>query len=438
MIRYVWTALLFAGVFMPGITARTYGQAVDTTLTLGTLARFDATCDEHGRAIWGESLCGPIVLVHAPTRAAIANASDPEGRFGRRQQAWFGSLPAGLLTANTAVSWAGTRWAMVLLPLPADEFDRLALLAHEAFHRVQPALGLSGRDAQNPHLDEQQGRLWLRMELRALHAALRQDDAVGPGALHDALHFRAHRHRIFPGADSLEALLEREEGLAEYTGVVFAMSVLGVDSLTPVLRSVERADRSRSYVRTLGYATGPALGLLLDRHAPGWRPFAGERSLAHMLAEAVDFDGADTLATSVVSRAASYGYAQVAAEESERARAAAAQQADIRARLVEGPVLLLTQNDLQASFNPGELVPVPSHGTYYPTGTFQAAWGRLVVSAGGALMSPDWQTLRVPAPAAGALPGGSRIEGDGWSLELERGWTAVPAAGGGWLLVAEK
>jgi hypothetical protein len=438
MIRYARAGLLLAAMLMPGLTGRAYGQAVDTVSALSALARFEAACDEQGRAIWGQPLCGPMVLVHAPTRVAIANVSDPEGRFEVCQDAWFGSLPAGMLTANTAVSWGGTRWAMVLLPLPTDEFDRLALLAHEAFHRVQPALGLSGRDAQNLHLDEEQGRLWLRLELRALHAALRQDDALSRGALHDALHFRAHRHRLFPGADSLEALLEREEGLAEYTGAVFAMSVLGAD-VAPVLRALERSDRSRSYVRALGYATGPALGLLLDRHAPGWRESAGERSLADVLADAVDFDGRDTLgASDVVSRAASYGYGEVAAEESERARAAAAQQADIRARLLEGPVLLLRQNDLQASFNPGELVPVPSHGTYYPTGTFQAAWGRLVVSAGGALMSPDWQTLRVPAPAAGALPGGGRIEGDGWSLELERGWTAVPAAGGGWLLVPEK
>ncbi len=32
---------------------------------------------------------------------------------------------------------------MVLLPVPADEYSRLRLLAHESFHRGQPALAFA-------------------------------------------------------------------------------------------------------------------------------------------------------------------------------------------------------------------------------------------------------------------------------------------------------
>jgi hypothetical protein len=408
-------------------------QSVDTVAASAALNTFGANCRAVGEKLWRHSLCGPHVLVHPPTRTALASRPDPGGAFAPVSGVYAGRLPDGMMTANTAVEWGGQTWAMVLLPLPADEFARLSLLAHEAFHRIQSSLGFPGRDAQSPHLDQEQGRLWLRMELRALAAALRDDGARGDSALHDALHFRAHRHHLYPGADTLEALLERHEGLAEYTGVKFAMAVLGVD-LDPVLRGLDRFERRRTYVRSFGYATGPALGLLLDRHAPGWRVEAGQRPLAQLLADAVSFDTVAASA-SMPDRATPYGYEQAVAEESERAYATAARLADIHARLVAGPVVLLEQTDLRASFNPNELVPLPDNATYYPTGTFQASWGTLSVTGGGAVVAGDWRTVRVPAAAARMEADGRALAGDGWKLELATGWTARPDAGGGWRVV---
>lgn len=111
-------------------------QVPDTAVAVNALSLFAATCESQGQALWNHSLCGPIILVHAPSRAAITNAPAPGGTFHRHGDYWLGELPAGLPTANTALQWGDTRWTMVLLPLPADEFTRMALLAHEAFHRV--------------------------------------------------------------------------------------------------------------------------------------------------------------------------------------------------------------------------------------------------------------------------------------------------------------
>jgi hypothetical protein len=414
-------------------------QAVGSALAVTALTRFAAACDAEGRALWGRPLCGPVVLVHAPSRAAISNAPDPDGDFQRRGDFWFGELPAALPTANTSVHWGDAAWAMVLLPLPRDEFAYLSLIAHEAFHRIQPDLGLGARDAQNPHLDEQEARVWFRLELRALAAALRSPSG-GTAEIRDALAFRARRHRIFPGADTLEAQLERHEGLAEYTGIVFAQRATAA-GLEPVLQLLHDFERRRSFVRSLGYGTGPALGLLLDRHAPGWRAHAARRPLHELLAEAVGFTGRaiDAAVGAVIDadvRALAYGYPELRAEEAARAAEATARLADIRQRVMDGPVLLLAQADLRASFNPGELVPVADAGTYYPTGTFQAAWGTLVVTRGGALLSPDWQRLRVPLH--GARRTGPIVEGDGWRLELADGWTTVAVPGGDWRAARSK
>jgi hypothetical protein len=198
-------------------------------------------------------------------------------------------------------------------------------------------------------------------------------------------------------------------------------------------------ERRPSFVRALGYATGPAIGLLLDSQMPDWRHRVASQSLSDLLAEASGFDmaGARTLPhDSAVARARRYGYDAVAAEEAQRAAAAAARDADIRARLLTGSVLLLEQRDLQASFNPNELVPVADAGTYYPTGTFSAAWGSVRVSSGGALVAPDWRSLRLPAEDLQLVAAGREATAPGWRLELAPGWRLVRATDGTWRAVS--
>ncbi len=79
---------------------------------------------------------------------------------------------------------------------------------------------------------------------------------------------------------------------------------------------------------------------------------------------------------------------------------------------------------MNRNFNPQTLVPMPPYGTYYPTGTFAADWGKLQVESGGALVSPDNRSLRIPAPLdLEARP----IRGPGWVLQLAPGWTIRPS-----------
>ncbi len=106
-------------------------------------------------------------------------------------------------------------------------------MMHELFHRVQDELGFPAANPANAHLDEMAGRLWLRLELEALRAALGSEGEEQTGHIRNALVFRARRHGLFDGAAVKEAALERNEGLAEYTG--------------------------------------PIYGILLDSRGPGWR-----------------------------------------------------------------------------------------------------------------------------------------------------------------------
>ena len=88
---------------------------------------------------------------------------------------------------------------------------------------------------------------------------------------------------------------------------------------------------------------------------------------------------------------------------------------------------------LARSFNPNTLEAFGTEGTVYPTGTFSAEWGALEVERGGGLVAADYQSLRVPLPAdTSARP----IRGDGWTLELAKGWHLRAGARAGDLEVA--
>ncbi|HEX6536960.1 MAG TPA: hypothetical protein VF041_20410 [Gemmatimonadaceae bacterium] len=439
-----------AGTLLLACASGAAAQRIDSAATLAALHDYRAACAADGGRTWGRSLCGPVALVDRATRVVIASDSVAGRAFLPYAGAFITTLPADILLANTSFTWEGRQWAMVMLPLPGDRFARTALLVHESFHREQDSLGLVGGDPPNPQLDEMEGRRWFRLELRALAAALDSLPTSERGARRcaaDALLFRARRHALYPGADSLESALEIREGLAEYTGERLAMALTG-EGPSRVARAVRAYQAYPSYVRSFEYATGPALGLLLDRFAPDWRSEVRQSSgPAHLLATALRWrpPSPTVLARLAERRAAFYGGAEVAREEATRDSVRRAQLADYRARLLDGPSIVLRQSTLSRSFNPSELVSFDSASTVYPTGTFTAPWGSLVVTrgggggGGGALVSNDFSWLRVQAPAT--PPADARtIEGPGWTLTLAPGWSlrAVPSRPGTFEVVGER
>ena len=396
---------------------------------LSELAR---VCESDGMLLWRKSLCGPVVLVNPSTHDAIANRPDPGAQFRKDGDVFVGLFPRQFTPANTSIRWSDQDWATILLPLPADPFDRIKLLVHESFHRVQPALGLSAPDTPDPCLDTEPGRLWFRLELRALAAGLRSEGASARQSASDAMLFRIYRHRVCPGSELIDAGLEKQEGLAEYTGVFVAMRETG-ESIRRPARLVEAFEDTGAYARSFAYATGPALGLLLDRYAPGWRPKAVSAALDSLLISALHIQTTQ-LETTARRRAAVYGYTAVASAEREREQLHQALLAELKSKFLDGPVLEFPPApEMMRNFNPSTLVPFPPHGTYYPTGTFSANWGKLQVESGGALLASDNRSLRVTAPIdSNARP----VRGAGWTLEIAPGWTVRPSKTPGSFVVA--
>jgi len=405
-------------------------QRIDTARAMTALREANIVCHRDDGALWGRSLCGPIALIDRQSRLVLANDSAMKQPFLPLGGAFVTSAPAGTGFANTAFDWNGRRWAMIMLPVPADTFDRVTLVMHEVFHREQDSLGLGSMDLPNNQLDELNGRVWLRFELQALAAALdalASGDASARAHTEDALLFRARRHQIYPLADSLERSLEIQEGLAEYTGERLAMTYTG-ETAHRVARKVRDFQANPTYVRSFAYATGPALGVLLDHFAPGWRTRVREvRDPARMLATGIALHLPNDLARDAERRARRYDYVTVMREEAARDSTRRRAMATYRAQLVDGPTLTFTQPWLGRNFNPQTLVGFDIRNTIYPTGTFNSVWGKLEVTNGGALLSNDQATLRVRAPSSVPDVDARALHGDGWTLELAPGWSVRPS-----------
>jgi hypothetical protein len=380
-----------------------------------------------GGSLWRRSLCGPIALVDRQTRLVIANDTVAGKHFLRLGDAYVTTLPENQYVANTSFPWGGRTWTMVALALPKDRYARVSLVMHEVFHREQEALGLRQPDALNNQLDMRPGRTWLRLEYRALARALEAfpDQKAARHHAESALLFRAQRRSLYPGSDSLEATLEIQEGLPEYTGQRLAMQLTG-ESHARVARYVRDYETTPTFVRAFAYGTGPALGVLLDQFDPGWRDAVRtNRDVGALLAKAIAFKLPRNLAAVARTQAQAYGWDEVDRTEAARDSARAPAMRGYRARLGDGPVITLRQSSdsIAWSYDPTELIAFDLQSTVYPAGSFSAPWGKLTVDHGGVLVQNDFSRIRIGAPGSPVAGNASEIKGDGWTLVLNPGWS---------------
>ncbi len=376
--------------------------------------------------LWGTELYGPIFLVDASTRFVAADRADLEGVLTERDGVWVGTLPEAMIAANTAVEWAGRRWTMVLWPTPSIPHARNHLVLHEMFHRVQDDIGLPAGNPTNSHLDTMDGRIWLRLEMRALARALTHEEAGRRAAVEDALAFRDRRRSLFPEGAAQEDALERNEGMAEYTGLVLS-GLPGAVLADRAAVALEEREGSASPSRSFAYATGPAYGVLLDAKDPAWRrALIDGTSLPDLLAEAYDIV---PTARPVEARLEPYGGERLIALEAARESRRQQQLAEFRARFLEGPTLRMTPGaDFRYSFDPNTAVSLDGVGTVYQPVRVVDAWG--ILEADSALLTRNAEGLitgvvvAVPADAAGPP-----TEGEDWTLALEAGWEVAQGAG---------
>ena len=407
---------------LPSFQNRALAQSspIDTTLASQYFQEAQAVCNRDNGRLWGVSLCAPMLFVDRKTRTVVANQADKEGILTKDGNVFVGQLPAKVNIANTATEWAGVKWTMVIFPLPEDKIRRANLMAHEMWHRVQNDIGFPSSGAANNHLDSRDGRMWLQLEWRALAAALMSRGKQRHQAIADALLFRAYRRAVFPQAASEEREMEMHEGLAEYTGVRLS----GSPNLNQYVvdKDLKEAAQKQTFVRSFAYASGPAYGILLDETKTNWRKnLKKEDDLGSLLQKRLSIKLPQNIEQPAELRAKNYDSDKLRAFETERENNRQKLLAEYRAKLVDGAVLELPILKMSMQMNPGTLVPLEPIGTVYPDIRIVDAWGILTVTK-GALIKSDFSKIYVSAPSSLSAPS---IQGDGWTLELNAGWTVA-------------
>ena len=371
--------------------------------------------------LWDKDLYGPILLVDPETRRVYANEPDEEGFLRPGDGIYQGMLPRKVPISNTDMSWSGVHWAMIKLPLPERKEDRVDLITHELFHVAQPSLEFDFQREENIHLDDKEGRIYLRLEIAALREALlsprlkRSEDH-----LRNALIFRKYRHLLFRGADVSENSLEMLEGLASYTGQM--MSGRDKWQLRDYLinRLISFEDMP-SYVRTFAYETVPVYGFFLYQKDNDWNmKVDADSDLTDLFSEAFGMDMRIILQTYVRQVAEEYSGRVIADEEQRREISHSARIDLYRQKFLENPHLEIRLGDIELSFDFQNIVPLDEdEGMVYLTIQISDQWGILSVEGGGALLRSDWRWVIVSEPLEIE---DDKITGDGWEIELNEGY----------------
>ena len=393
--------------------------AQDYRLQTAAAGELQQMCGADAGQLWGASLCGPLLVVDANTRQVWATQRDNLNALTLSAGGgWAGTLPQGVPVANTTVDWGGVRWIMVVGPLPDDATTRRVLVAHESWHRVQASIGLPMQNAIAEHLETERGRYLLRLEMRALSTAMLSSGRARRNAVKDAIAFRMARLATFQEASAAEGALDRNEGLAAYTGVRLGA---GAQAHLYAARALTAADEQQAFARSYAYATGPAYGLILDELVPAWRTNLGAWAPADLLVGPLRVR---PLSSRALNRQAErYGGGQVASEERTRAETQRRIIAGLEARF-GGPRLELPLGQMQFEFDPNAVTPIEGLGTVYQRLVVRDVWGELRATD-GALISPNFSLLTVSAPSA------SGVSGRGWTLLLNPAYLiTVPDANG--------
>ena len=402
-----WLGLIFLSLCLVNLAA----AQVDQQRAEVYFKEAATICQRDGGRLWGISLCGPMVFADARTRTLATNQPRPTGEW-----------PRALGFANALLDWGGSRWSAYIWDFTTSLPDRVRamFMLHELFHRIQPDLGLStaGGPARsgNAHLDTFEGRVWLRLEWRALARALAQSGENRKRAVSDAAAFRSMRRSQFANAAENERVEEIREGLAQYTGTV-ATAASHSEAVASALEHLAGAEGHETFIQQ-AYTTGVAYGILLDAASADWRrKVRSDSDLGQMLMAALDVRPV----ANAVEASARYGGAELRAAEQARAERRRAVVRELQNRFVDGPVLHVPSGG-GGTFNAVGATPIPGAGTvYFSQYSQKGEWGTLEAT-NGVLISDDGRR-RLPGPVRIE---GANITGDGWTVTVARGWTVRP------------
>ena len=412
-------------------------ENIDYALAKSYFKEMDSLCSVDNGKLWGINLYGPTMFVVPESRTIIANQQDNEGKLSEQEGIFIGKLPENINIANYSIDWSGEKWTMVMWNALSqnDPFSRNKLMIHESWHRIQDKIGISPVMTSNLHLDELQGSILIKLELRALSKALVSENISDKKVtLEDALIIRKYRQKLFPGNNENE--FERHEGMPEYTG--YKLCGLNENIIPKVIaKQLNLAVSKDGFANSFAYLTGPAYGFLFDDLNIEWlKQIIDGKSLTEIAENIVLAKmPSDTLQfKSLVEKIGSnYDYETLIKNETEKFEKQKKQTNIYKEKIIKGNQLIIRNNNLNFKYNPQEkLIPI-DNGVIYKTMRLVGEWGILEVKD-GIFRSNDWQVFIVSAPKSS---NSEIMNEDDYELTLNKGWKIIEIKEGKYTLTKE-
>ncbi len=402
-------------------------SAIDTKKAENYFKEVKRLCDKDNGDAWGVNMYGPILFVDSDTRAIVANVQDANGLLKKSGNIYVGKFPDNLPIANTATTWSGTKWTMVIWQsLSSNKINRDNLIMHELWHRIQIDIGFPGAATENGHLNELNGRILLKMEWIALAEAVKSDKEKRRYHLSNALQFRNTRHNMFEKSQHNETIFEMHEGLAEHTG----LSLCGASDrrLKKMLTNrVDRALNRHTFMMSFAYMSGALYGYLLDATDANWHKELTPSSDFGVLI--TKYYGTEPNNKELDQLYLEYKATDMVNAEHIYEEEMQAFLNNCTKRFIDEAKLILPMNICRISFNPHTLVPFGEHGTIYKTLKAYGDWGTLQTSK-GALVVTDWSKIIADKPSA-------NNRSNNWTISLNPGWEIVKKSDGNYYVTKQ-
>jgi hypothetical protein len=392
----------------------------------------EEVCNKDGGQLWGENLYGPVMYVDSRSRMLYANTPDREGLLKEKEGIYSGIMPKERIITNNVIDFGGVKYAMVPLPETEDRYRMIARTVHSLFHCFQDRHELKPSPFSTRHLNDRNARLYLKLEWKALTYAIGSSDEARNQAIRDALVFRGARRELFPEAVADENKFENYEGLTTFTYIKLCTS--GPDEMkTRILEYLDRIYQNNSYAWGYGFVNGALYATLLNDKGFDFKQIQpSDFDLGTATREAYGVTLPAVCRDVAGSLALNYDIQAIRAEESEREATINENTHRIVTTFNEKPVVTITMESPNFSFEPEDIHFLDTLGTLYQKLRVSDNWGRLAVDEGGALIANDLRTLKVSARDLQVER--NHISGAGWHLVLNDGWHTQPDGDGNYIV----
>jgi hypothetical protein len=380
-------------------------------------------CTKDAGDLWGESLCGPLMFVDRTTRRIIANVQDEEKLLKLKDGVYIGTYPKEKLIDIIAFEFGGTLFGTVRLPVDEDEYRIKAYAIHSLVHCMQQKRRISPVSFNNRHLSEDNARMWLKLEWRALRSAISAIGEERELAIRDALIFRGARHKSYPAYINDELRFENYEGLP-----TFSYTLLCTESREEqkkrLLDGIDYYYGLPTYPSTFGFIHGALYAYLL--YEEGYRLDSirsNNTDLGMLTARLYGITLPEVIRDVAGSIAINYDIEGIRKEEADRQHKI---KEEVNRRLsayTEKPVVFFNLESPSFGFEPGDPSSLDTLGTIYRSIRVSDNWGKLVVEETGCLVSHSLKEMRVPAKGIKITKG--HMSGEGWDLYLTDSWEII-------------